>query len=106
MPISAIRDIFVAHFKKNNQTTDNLFVSSLVEELCKSNALSTALSAGGPLSSSFTRQQHYKQKFKVAEPVEYILEPNEKRSFQYVPILQSSSNKYESNCDGTIYKEN
>ena len=61
------------------------------------------------------------------KPVEYILEPNEKRSFQYIPIFQSliqilgkenlrekvlseeqnkSSTKYESYRDGTIYKEN
>lgn len=76
-PISAIRDIVVAHFKKNNQTTGNVFVSSLVEELCKSNPRSTALCASGSLSSSFRRQQYYKQKIKVVEPVEYILEPNE-----------------------------
>ncbi len=99
-----------------------------MEELCKSNPLSTALSAGGPLSSSFRRRQYYIEKFEVVEPVEYILEPNEKRSFQYIPILQSlvqilgkenlrekvlikeqdqlSSIQYGSYRDGTVYKEN
>lgn len=98
-----------------------------MEELCKSNPLSTTLSSVGPLSSSFKRRQYYKEKFEVVEPVEYVLEPNEKRSFQYIPILQSliqilgkenlrekvlseeqnkSSTKYESYRDGIIYKEN
>ncbi|KAF7703589.1 hypothetical protein HF521_022596, partial [Silurus meridionalis] len=35
------------------------------------------------------RKQYYKESFKVVEPIEYILHSKEKRSFQYVPILQS-----------------
>jgi len=85
-PISLLKSVIVSHFKKNNQTIDDTFVTSLVEELCKSNPLSAALSSVGPLSSSFKRRQYYKEKFEV---VEYVLEPNEKRSFQYIPILQS-----------------
>lgn len=95
--------------------------------MCKSNPLSATLSSVGPLSSSFKRRQYYKDKFKVVEPVEYILEQNEERSFQYFPIVQSmiqisskenlrekvlskeqnkSPTKYESYRDGTIPKEN
>lgn len=61
--ITAIRDIVVSHLKKNNCTIADTFVTSLVEELCKSNPLSTALNAGGPLSSSFRRRLYYKEKF-------------------------------------------
>lgn len=88
-PISLVKSVIVSHFKKNNQTTDDTFITSLVEELCKSNPLSAALISVGPLSSLFKRGQYYKEKFEVVEPVEYVLEPNEKRSFQYIPILQS-----------------
>lgn len=124
---SSVRDIICAHFEKNNQTLDDSIVTSLAEELCVSNPLSTALSSGGPLSSSFKRHQYYKEKFIVVDPVEYILEPKEKRSYQYVPILesliqilgkenirdqvliqaqeQSSPQYYKSYCDGTVYKE-
>lgn len=126
-PISSVKSIIVSHLMKNNQTIDDTVVTSLVEELCNSNPLSAALSSAGPLSSSFKRRQYYKEKFEVVEPVEYILEPNEKRSFQYVPVLKSlihilgkedlrekvlskekdkSSTKYESYQDGTIYKDN
>ncbi len=126
-PISSVKSVIVSHFQKNNQTIDDTFVTSLVEDLCKSNPLTAALSSADPLSSSFKRQQYYKEKSEVVEPVEYVLEPNEKRSFQYIPILQSliqilgkenlrekvlskeqnkSSTKYESYQDGTIYKEN
>lgn len=76
----------LSHFEKNNQAIDDSIVTSLVEELCVSNSLSTALSRGGPSSSSFKRHQYYNEKFKVVEPVEYILEPKEKRSYQYIPI--------------------
>lgn len=123
----SVKSIIVSHFMKNNQTIDDNVVTSLVEELCNSNPLSAALSSAGPLSSSFKRRNYYKEKFQVVEPVEYILEPNEKRSFQYIPILKSlihilgkedirekvlskkkdkSSTKYESYQDGTIYKDN
>lgn len=54
---SSVRDIIFAHFERNNQAFDDSIVTSLVEELCVSNPLSTALSSGGPLSSSFRRHQ-------------------------------------------------
>lgn len=125
---AALKEIIVSHFQRNNHSVNDGFVNSLVEELCTSNPLSTALSAGGPLSSSFRRRQYFKETFDVVEPVEYILESNEKRSFQYVPILQSlnqilksdhlrekdlsteqnhsSSTTYGSYQDSTLYKEN
>lgn len=93
-----------------------------------SNPLNTALSSGGPLSSSFKRRRYYKEKIRVVELVEYILEPKENRSYQYVTILesliqilgkenirdqilskaqeQSSPHQYKSYRDGTVYKEN
>lgn len=86
---TVIRDIVVAHLKTQKQTLDDAFVTSLVEDLCKFNPLSTALAASGPLSSSFRRKQYYKERFEVVEPVEYILEATEKRSYQHIPILQS-----------------
>lgn len=55
---TAIREIVVSHLKRNNQTINDEFVTSLVEELCHSGPLSTALSASGPLSSSFKRRQY------------------------------------------------
>ena len=88
-PISSVKSVIVSHFQKNNQTIDDTFVRPLVEDLCKSNPLTAALSSAGPLSSSFKRRQYFKETFEVVEPVEYVLEPNEKRSFQYIPILQS-----------------
>lgn len=87
--ITAIKDIVVSHLKRNNQTIADTFVTSLVEEMCKGNPLRRALSAGGPLSSSFRRRQYYKENSEVVQPVEYILEPNDKRSFQYIPVLKS-----------------
>nr|XP_054600874.1 uncharacterized protein LOC129164486 isoform X2 [Nothobranchius furzeri]XP_054600875.1 uncharacterized protein LOC129164486 isoform X2 [Nothobranchius furzeri] len=124
---SSVRDIVVSHLTKTNQTIDETFVSSLVEELCKSNPLSLALNSGGPLSSSFRRRDYFKKNFEVVEPIECILEPKEKSCFQYVPILQSltqllakqnirekilskerelPSTLYKSYRDATIYKDN
>ena len=63
VPISSVKSVIVSHLEKNNQTIDETFVTSLVEELCKSNPLSAALSRVGPLSASFKRRQYYKENF-------------------------------------------
>lgn len=57
------------------------------EELNESCPISMAFDKAGPLSSTFKRRQHFLQRFNVVESVEYILDPNENKSFQYVPIL-------------------
>lgn len=53
--------------------------------MCTSNPVQK----GGPLSTAYQRKQYYKENFNVVEPVEYILNAKEKRTFQYVPILKS-----------------
>lgn len=55
--------------------------------ICVSNPLLKAIEKGGPLSSTYIRNQYYKESFNTVEPIEYILDAKEKRSFQYVPVL-------------------
>ena len=74
-------------FAKNNCAVDEAIVSELVDKL--SNPFSAALGPDGPFSSKFKRVKYYKENFSVIEPVEYILDPEEKSSFQYVPVLLS-----------------
>jgi len=68
--IPIIRDIVESHLKKNNCVIDSTVIA-------------------GPLSSAFKRRMYFLQRFNVVQPVEYILDPNENTSFQYVPILES-----------------
>ena len=125
---AVVRDIVASHLKRKNCTTDDSVITSLAEEICKSNPISTALREEGPLASAFKRRQYFKHTFKVVEPVEYVLDLNENRTFQYVPILQSllqilgnkdvlekaftrirplgTSTKYESFYDGNIFRQN
>ena len=37
---------------------------------------------------STKRKQYYKANFNIVEPVEYVLDAKEKKTFQYVPILE------------------
>lgn len=78
-------------FTKNNCAIDEATVSELVDKLCHSNPLSTALRQGGPFSSKFRREKYFKETFSLIEPVEYKLDPGKKSSgsFQYVPVLPS-----------------
>lgn len=78
-------------FTKNNCAIDDATVGELVDKLCHSNLLSTALRQGGPFSSKFRREKYFKETFGLIEPVEYNLDPGDKSSgsFQYVPVLPS-----------------
>ncbi len=87
--IPIIRDVVESHLKKNNCVIDSTVVTSLFEELNESSPISMAFDKAGPLSSAFKRRRYFLQRFNVVEPVEYILDPNENKSFQYVPILES-----------------
>lgn len=87
--IPVIRDFFESHLQNNNCVIDSTVVTSLFEELNESSPISMAFDKAGPLSSAFKRRRYFLQRFNVVEPVEYILDPNENKSFQYVPILES-----------------
>ncbi|XP_024118247.1 uncharacterized protein LOC112139642, partial [Oryzias melastigma] len=66
--------------------------SHLIDELSNitlSNPLLKAIGKEGPLATSYKRKKYYKKIFKVIEPVEYILDSQTQRTFQYVPILKS-----------------
>jgi len=74
--------------RKHDCVLDDPVISYLVKQLSESNSVSTALRADGPLATSYRRQQFFKDKFHVVEPVEFILDKKEGRTLQYVPILQ------------------
>lgn len=86
-------------FKEIVQTTlgrhdcnvDNSVISDLVKNLCQLNPVSVALGVDGPFSTSHKRSSFFKEHFFIVEPVEYILDEKERKTFQYVPILQSLS---------------
>lgn len=56
--------------------------------------ISTALGRGGPLSSLFKRQRYFKENLHCVDPVEYILDFQKNKTFQYVTILIFSVHLY------------
>lgn len=80
-----IVDILQKHRIDDNQ----FLVKELVTALSTTNPLLAAIKRGGLLSSAFKRKQYYREHFKVVDPVEYVLEAKGKRTYQYVPILES-----------------
>lgn len=76
-------------FQKHSPTTDQSVIREVATALLASNPLVKAIGKGGSLSTSYLRKQYYKESFMVIEPIEYILDAKEKRSFQYVPVLKS-----------------
>lgn len=48
-----------------------------------------ALGEGGPLASPFKRRRYFKEHFQCVGSVEYILDSQKNKTFQYVPILET-----------------
>lgn len=81
--------VLVDIFKKNNLQVDRAVIEEITTSLWLANPLNKAIEKGGPLSSSYQRNQYYKENFNVVEPVEYILDVKENKTLQYIPILES-----------------
>ena len=74
-------------FEENNCAADASVVTSLSDEIQSLNPLKF-LSRAGCLGTERKRQSFYRKNFTVVEPVEYVLNAQEKNhSFVYVPIL-------------------
>lgn len=67
---------------------DQSVIEELASALCTSNPVYKSVGKGCPLATSFKRKNFYKENFKVVEPVEYVLDEKNKRTFQYVPVLK------------------
>lgn len=86
-----MKGILQSCLEKHKCELDDSVITDMVTELCGSNPISQALRSDGPLSTAYKRNAYYKENFSVVEPVEYVLNYQEHKSFQYVPILKSLS---------------
>ncbi len=75
---------------QNNCTVEENVISELVEKLQLCNPLTSVFGPDGPFHSKYKRGKYFKENFHFIEPVEYIFDPLDSGTFQYVPILQSS----------------
>lgn len=66
-------------------------IADLVKILSETHPISSALASNGPFSTSYKRREFMKEHFSVVEPIQYILNEKECKTFQYLPILQSLS---------------
>lgn len=87
VPIS--NQVILDTFKNHNLCVDQLVIKELTSALSSFNPLLKAVAKDGPLATAFKRRQYYREHFDVIDPVEYILESQTNRTFQYVPILKS-----------------
>lgn len=123
-----IKNIVHTTFENHNCAVEELVITELVNSICQLNPVSAAFSEEGPLGTAYQRNKYLKERFSIVEPLEYILDAKEGRTFQYVPILQSlsqvlknvdiqekllktarrcgSSCQYTSFHDGSHFKEN
>lgn len=84
-----LKDVAESTLKSHNCDIDPMVILDLVKILCESNPVSSVLEKDGPFSTAYKRREFMKAHFSVVEPVEYILDNKDNRTFQYVPIRQS-----------------
>lgn len=58
-------------------------ITDLVKNICQLK--------DGPLGTAYQRTRYLKEYFSIVEPLEYILDAKDGRTFQYVPSLQCLS---------------
>lgn len=76
-------------FQNHKVQVEESVIHELAAVLCKSNPLGIAIAKDGPLGTAYKRSQYYTSHFGVVKPVEYILDAQKNRTFQYIPLLQS-----------------
>lgn len=86
---SHAENVLLDIFQKHKLQVGRPVIDEIISSLYSGNQLNKAIERGGRLSSAFKRKQYYKAKFNVVEPIEYILDARNKKTFQYVPILKS-----------------
>ena len=86
---SYVEGVLVNIFQKHKLQVDRAVIEEIISSLCSASPLNKAIEKGGPLSSAYQRKQYYKAKFNIVEPVQYILDAKENKTFQYISILES-----------------
>lgn len=92
--VPVIQNIIAGYLQDNNCGVDESVVKELATVLCTSNPIQAAIGRGGPLSTTWKRKGCYRKNFNVVEPVEYVLDRKNRRSFEYIPnpkILAATS---------------
>lgn len=75
-------DTIIQLLQECNCQVDIAVIQELSSVLCKSNPIQIAVGDKGPLSTSCKRKAYYKNLFNVVEPLEYVLDRKNRRSFQ------------------------
>ncbi|XP_059898811.1 uncharacterized protein LOC132461193 isoform X1 [Gadus macrocephalus] len=73
----------------HNCQVDGSLVQDLATEICTSHPIQLAIGTQGPLSTAWKRNKYYITKFSVVEPVEFVIDQKNRRSFQYIPVLKT-----------------
>lgn len=87
--VAVVKGILSSTLNSYQCIVDQAIITDLAEQLCKFHPISTSLGAGGSFGSAFLRRRYFKEHFQCVCPVEYFLDSQKNKSFQYVPILKT-----------------
>jgi len=87
--VPVTQETITQFFVDHNCQVDESLVQELATELCTSHPIQLVIGKEGPLSTAWRRNKYYRSKFCVVEPVEYVIDRRNRRSFQYIPVLKT-----------------
>ena len=102
MSVPVTQNTITQFLLDNNCQVEESLVQELASELCTSHPIQVAIGKEGPLSTAWKRNKYYRSKLFVVEPVEYILDRKNRRSFQYIPVLKTLQQVL--NCETILSK--
>lgn len=100
--VPVVQNIIAGYLQDRNCGVDESVVKELATVLCTSNPIQAAIRSGGPLSTAWKRKGNCRKNFNVLEPVEYVLDRKNRRSFQLIHLLKSLQQPL--NCETVLNK--
>lgn len=100
--VPVTQETIIRYLQGHNCQVEESVVKELATVLCTSNPIQAAIGKHGPLSTAWKRKTYYRKTFNVVEPVEYVLDRKNRKSFQYVPLLKSLQQLL--NCETILNK--
>lgn len=100
--VPVTQETIIRYLQGHNCQVEESVVKELATVLCTSNPIQAAIGKHCPLSTAWKRKTYYRKTFNVVEPVEYVLDRKNRKSFQYVPSLKSLQQLL--NCETILNK--
>ncbi|KAL4006537.1 all-trans-retinol 3,4-desaturase [Sarotherodon galilaeus] len=87
--LHATKTVISGVFQNNQLQIEESLIDEISSIVCRSSPVCVAIASDSPLATAYKRKQYYCSHFGIIEPIEYILDAQRNRTYQYIPLLRS-----------------